>query len=394
VNTLKGNRSDPENRNGLGNVSQIPTKMNLKHSKNTTTLQFIIQASKMLLRYSTAILSLCFLVADSSSAKVLRGRPSKAVECTPYELLGAPEDKNEQEISKWVCESHEEDEPSGTPLVYDIEGLEPSFFKNEGVASGKDSITIKAGKKSRGGGKPDKIIVEREYGVTVNRGRGNSGRRLAAKTGASKVLVIRVTTLDSTPERTATELANDCFGIANGGAVQDTIQLKSQFDACSGGKFKPGPAANNVTAGIIDGVVDVTINITATGVLSYNTVENAARTAATNKVGALTKWNLVMFTWTKLADWQGAAAYAYRNGYISCYRDNRIWMMGVQVHEITRECHIANLVTALVLFPFAHTFDQSSSLTDNLGAKHSGENVTYDDWTCLMGNVRLRCVWI
>jgi hypothetical protein len=117
----------------------------------------------------------------------------------------------------------------------------------------------------------------------------------------------------------------------------------------------------------LNGVVDVTIYINAINVLSYNTVENAARTAATNKVGALTKWDLVMFTWTQLANWQGQAAYAYRNGYILCYKDSRIWNMGVQVHEITRTCscfmyhNVFDLGNAVTWFPFTHIFVQSSS---------------------------------
>jgi hypothetical protein len=339
-----------------------------------------------------SILSFCLLATDATATKesktLLRrelGSPRK-VECTPYQVLGSTAGQ-EAEISKWMCETRAEDEGSRTPLVYDIAGLDQSYFKNEGIVSGKDSITMERATKSRGAGKvPYTITVQPGSGVTINRGRGrgNRGRRLAATTGVRKVLVVRVTSPDSTPEKTATELANDCFGI---GVFADTVQLKSQFNACSGGKYQPGPTANNATAGIKDGVVDVTISINAVGVLALNTVENAARTAATSKyychfelfsqqpkhdnshclfpirvdkVGALSQFDHIVFTWTQYSDWQGAAAYAYVNGDVSCFRDTYIWQMGVQVHE------------------FGH----------NLGLSHSGENVTYDDWTCMMGNVR------
>lgn len=310
----------------------------------------------MFLRYST-ILSLCLLATDATAKKesqsLLRRNLNspKKVECTPYEVDGAAEGNDKPaELSKWVCESNEEDEPSGTPLVYDIEGLGQSFFKDQGIKSGQDSITINLAKKSHGhGNKPYTITVLPGSGVAVNPGKGHgnghgsgkgNGRQLAPKTGARKVLVVRVSTPNSAenPERSAADLSNDCFGV--GGIFADTVQLVSQFNACSGGKFQPGPAANNATTGIMNGVVDVMINFTATNVLSNNIVENAARNAATVKVGALTQWDHVVFTWTQYANWTGAVAYAYVGGSVSCFRDTRVWQMGVQVHELGRKFFI------------------------------------------------------
>jgi hypothetical protein len=264
------------------------------------------------------------------------------VECTPYQVDGLPEEGNDEraDISNWVCETNAEDEQSGTALVYEIEGLEQSYFTDQGIKSGEDSITIDLATKSEGYRNiPYTITVQPGSGVSVNPGQGHSsssnGRRLSPKTGVRKVLVVRVTSPDSTPERTAAELSNDCFGV--GGIFPDTVQLVSRFKACSGGKFLPGPAVNNAAAGIIDGVVDVTIDINVINVLSKNIVENAARMAAEAKVGALTQWNHVIFTWTQYADWTKAAAYAQVGGSVSCFRDTYIWRMGTQVHELGRK---------------------------------------------------------
>lgn len=76
--------------------------------------------------------------------------------------------------------------------------------------------------------------------------------------------------------------------------------MVERFDKCSGGELQLHPATSNrQTDGIVNGVVDVSIGDAVTGVASYNTVENWAREAAFAKVGPLSQWNLVMFTWTR-----------------------------------------------------------------------------------------------
>jgi Gametolysin peptidase M11 len=237
----------------------------------------------------------------------------------------------------WVLESI-----VGTPLIYEIQGLSQKYFERNGIVSGQDSITLSVATILSS----DTIAVGPGAQVSITPGGGDERRRrLASKTGTHSVLVVRVSTTNSSenPERSAVQLSSDCFGIG----ATDTVQMVSRFDDCSGGKLKLIPATN--TSKIINGVVDVSITISATGVDS-TTMENAARAAAEAKVGSLSQWSLVMFTWTKHANWGGAAAYAYVNGQVSCYRDSYIWKMGIQLHEIGH----------------------------NLGLLHSGENVTYD----------------
>jgi hypothetical protein len=78
---------------------------------------------------------------------------------------------------------------------------------------------LSAATKSRGrASTPAKITVTPGAAVTITRGGSDTRRgrrRLAAKTGTLKVLVVRVSTTNVTenPERSATQLASDCFGL-------------------------------------------------------------------------------------------------------------------------------------------------------------------------------------
>jgi hypothetical protein len=197
-------------------------------------------------------------------------------------------------------------------LVYDLEGLNQTYFEKNEVVSGKDSITLAVAAKSKGrGNMPGKITITPGVGVTINRGSGagnhgkgkgkGSNRNLASKTGTSSVLVVRVSTPDSeeNPERSATQLSSDCFGLV----TPDEVQMVSRYEACSGGLLKLKAASN--TTYIKNGVLDVTINVTVSGKPSYNTIENAARTATVAKVGSLSQWNFVIFTWSRKAAWDG-----------------------------------------------------------------------------------------
>lgn len=272
------------------------------------------------------LLAVC-VASEKASKPLLRRALKKKIRGTPILKEVLPEEgHNESGFEEWVIESFEEDEPSGTSLVYDIDGLPQGFFKNEGIVSGKDTITMSVATKSRGNGNaPYTITINPGSRVTINRGDG--GRRLAPKTGTSSVLVVNVYTPDPAedPQRDAEQLSSDCFGIG----APDNDQMVSRYDACSGGRLNLEPATN--TANITNGVVEVTIPFNATGVKSDKTVENAAREAAAAKVGSLSQWTHVMLTWTKYAIWPGAA-YAYVNSRVSCYKDVHIWKMGIQVH--------------------------------------------------------------
>jgi hypothetical protein len=240
--------------------------------KNISLLSFYLLAAVAAVAEKSSLLPL--LVRRGGG-----GAPAR-VECTPYLLLGALINGSEENVDKWVCATSEQDEPSGTPLVYDFAGLDQTYFEKNGIVSGKDSITVAVANKSTGRGNymSHTITVSSDARVTINRGSGagndrgkgkGNNRNLASKTGTSRVLVVRVSTADTAenPERSAAELSSDCFGLG----TPDEVQMVSRFEACSGGLLKLKPAAD--TAVITNGVVDVKINITLTGKASYNTVE-------------------------------------------------------------------------------------------------------------------------
>jgi hypothetical protein len=208
---------------------------------------------------SLSMIALVYLFSIGDASKPnLRRHLSNANEIEGTPVLRVSEGGEEM---KWVIESFAEDEPSGTPLVYDVDGLRQSFFTRNGIVSGQDLITVSDATKST-----DAITVTAGAAVTITPGGSEERRRrrLAAKTGTLSVLVVRVSTPNSTenPERTGVQLASDCFGIGE----PDTVQMVSRFDACSGGKLKLIPATNSSDT-IINGVVDVTIPFNATGVV-------------------------------------------------------------------------------------------------------------------------------
>jgi hypothetical protein len=207
-----------------------------------------------LLSLSTIITVYLFSLGKASKPNLRRHLNSaNEIEGTPILRVAEGGEGN-----KWVIESFAQDEPSGTPLVYEVDGLRQSFFTRNGIVSGQDLITVSDATKST-----DTISVAPGAAVTITPGGSDERRRrLATKTGTLSVLVVRVSTPNSAedPERTGVQLASDCFGIG----APDTVQMVSRFDACSGGKLKLIPAANTSNT-IINGVVDVTIPITATG---------------------------------------------------------------------------------------------------------------------------------
>lgn len=332
------------------------------------------------------------------------------VECTPYLVVGLSsaedEDDEEDDFEEWLCESDPEDEESGTPLLYDIQGIIydthgikgkkfKNFLEDNGLESGNDSIKFTKATKSggrgttkgTGGHQQRTITVHTGSGVVIQRGAGRGrqnhrrspphqyhpSRHLAPKEGINTALVVRVSTPTPDPPvvRTYEQLQADMFGLGNHHI--DTFHMVSRMDACSGGKLQIVPAPDTTT-GITNGVLDVMLNITIVetgGVdpILRKDVENMAREEVVQKIGlALYEtYDHIMFTWTRKYTKWNALAYAQLNGKISAYRDNRIYRPSIQMHEL------------------AH----------NYGLMHSGEVVTeptgpviknYGDHTCLMGN--------
>uniref|UniRef100_A0A7S3QHF5 Peptidase M11 gametolysin domain-containing protein n=1 Tax=Chaetoceros debilis TaxID=122233 RepID=A0A7S3QHF5_9STRA len=182
-------------------------------------------------------------------------------------------------------------------------------------------------------------------------------RRLGDQFGDSPTLVIKtIDTSGRTVPQTIQELSNNVFGPES----EDAINARNQFFACSAGKFdlSPGNFGHEDNPDHTPGVIEVNIDISLVG-QTQSAIRSAILTAANAKLG-LSLPGQYEFTLYTIEDCDGCgwAAYAYYNSHLSMYRKNYASYPAVVLHE----------------------------LGHNFGLGHSGETVTYDDHSCLMGN--------
>lgn len=204
------------------------------------------------------------ILADNVVSAAQQHIDPQQIECTPYLLLGETEE-GEPDYKEWVCESNEDEEPSGASIDYSLVGIEQNFFDEQGIESGMDTIVVSSAIRTREEGAEihqiahktqlrnvvknslnvfsnknafgltddnssaltqsivgigdaiKKIINQDPYTISVQEGakievnKGKSRRRLAKKKGVSKLLVVRVRAFDYTgPTRDV--LASNVFG--------------------------------------------------------------------------------------------------------------------------------------------------------------------------------------
>lgn len=95
--------------------------------------------------------------------------------------------------------------------------------------------------------------------VLTNTRSDASHRRLGQKRiGESTVAVFRIKTLDDEPTKSATELADDIFGLGS-----DKYNLVSGYRSCSGNLLNFSPGEGN---GLVDGVLELTLEQSTAGV--------------------------------------------------------------------------------------------------------------------------------
>jgi hypothetical protein len=226
------------------------------------------------------------------------------------------------------------------------------FFEINGAESGNTVFVVAAAELT-----DDQMIVEpsdviglEDYDPTVDISRngpvGGGGsirgdkpwrglppqpqRRLASPTGTLNTLVVRVNAQDLSPPPAA-DLSEDIFG--------DEYCLKSQYDRCSYGQlqiqeYSPGAISNVPTAANAPGVVDVTVNVNASG-NTRQAIQAEANTQLQTLLGVSdpgTLFDLVLFcmppgtgTWI---------AYAYINKWDSYYNNDWCQAMSSQMHEV------------------------------------------------------------
>jgi hypothetical protein len=141
------------------------------------------------------------------------------------------------------------------------------------------------------------LYLPADAGVEVFDSTPSDRRRLSAF-GEKKVLVVRANANDISTTATKEELAFDIFG-NDFNFFEDqnveTVNLRSQYAACSHGKLTFEPfRGESLTGAIVDnGVIDVTVDVDVVTSDRY-TVERALSTAASNLVGDLRQFDRVM----------------------------------------------------------------------------------------------------
>ena len=154
------------------------------------------------------------------------------------------------------------------------------------------------------------------------------GRRLAVSTGDKEMLAIRVVANDATTTASLADISDNWYGTSG-----DTVNLKSQYSACSYGALECNPASKTTTNGPVvnNGVYQVTIGNSVTGV-DRAVVEEAVVAAGNSDLGNMqSQFDHVMLCLPPgtLGDWIG---YAYVNWYLSVYNDDWCNNVSIQMH--------------------------------------------------------------
>ena len=153
------------------------------------------------------------------------------------------------------------------------------------------------------------------------------------RAGIKRVLVLRVHGADSRLSLTQNDLSERIFGIGSGAPA---VNVRSQYQACSFGKFRVVPATGT---GITNGVATVTIG-DVKGKNPFN-LENQAVTAAQNKLQIRdleADFDHVLICLPPGTLYGGTRAQWYAYGYLNYYRTvyNDKWggYYSVPMHEI------------------------------------------------------------
>jgi hypothetical protein len=143
--------------------------------------------------------------------------------------------------------------------------------------------------------------------------------------GTKTLLVALVRATDSQPNADRVEISDGVFGTSG-----DQVNLKTQFEGCSHKKFLIQEATGN---GIVDGVIEIQLNIQASGTSKRTLEEESINILEinfnTNDLGELFDHVLLCLPpGTAGGDW---LAYAYMGGVVSVYNDDWCGYPSVQL---------------------------------------------------------------
>ena len=168
------------------------------------------------------------------------------------------------------------------------------------------------------------------FGWTKN-GKADEGRRLGARTGDVRYLVVRVTDSGGLvrPE-SAAQIGDDVFG-----TLGDPVNLKSQAKACSYDQINIIPGGIHPGDEVAPGVIEVSVNLSLTNTDRY-TFHNAVTAAVNTKLGISLPgpYEQVLYVLEKCYIECGWAAYAYINSWMSVYQNAYYKHTGVLMHEL------------------------------------------------------------
>ena len=229
-------------------------------------------------------------------------------------------------------------------------------FKNGNITSGKSTL-YHNGAYFDGDGN---LVLPNLDDIETGNGYGPGGvgnelnsRRLAV-TGVKEMLAVRVVASDVSTTSNEASISDSWFG-TNG----DTVNLRSQYLACSMGQLSCDAASKTTSTGveIADGVTTITIANTVSGV-DNSIIRDAVVATGDVTLGTMsTQFDHVMLCLPSgtSGSW---IAYAYINWYLSVYNDEWCNYVSGQMHEIGH----------------------------NLGLAHSGEGTAeYADQSGMMG---------
>jgi hypothetical protein len=195
----------------------------------------------------------------------------------------------------------------------------------------------------------DSVILSAVEEITLGQ---TSRRKLLEKTGDRYFLAVRVAALDKVVAATAASISNDIFGTDG----TDPVNMVSQFDACSYGKFKiiPGPPPGTDIDSSIDsslvsasgpeaGVMNVTISI-ALGNSTQDQVRNAITTVVQAELGfdLPGPFDAVMYIVEGCYVGDCGIAYALVNSWLSVYTADWYKSPSAQLHEIGHNLNLGH----------------------------------------------------
>lgn len=180
--------------------------------------------------------------------------------CTLYNQVIEYEDGTDSDVN-WVCKVFGVDAMNaGSNKMYTtvaIEGMDHVLAAKPDIQSGRTTLFARGArlvKKSVFDHAPGlvkhKLLITSANELTFGEAEESGSRRkLSASTGDLSVLVVRVTTPDSSLTRSAAVISGDVFGTAGSG---DTINLKSLVEGCSNRAATISPGSGTGTTCVDD----------------------------------------------------------------------------------------------------------------------------------------------